>query len=417
MRQLLLLTYTFPPDNMAAAARPGHLFEYLPERGYQPIVIASSNEGSLGVENLVYRVPTEREPAGIKQLSKFTKWLMRYGAPYHDRLAWAPHATYAGTRLIRSEKISAVYSTSPFLASHLSALWLKKRFGLPWIADFQDPIRDNPMRNRKWIYPYDALIEEIILRRADRVIANTDTVAAAWRQRYPQWAAKISVLWNSFDPRDNIDISRPPVRRYKVLAHVGSLYGQRAPTLVLSSLQRLGISASKLRVKLVGPIDSDVLNRDRALFEQMRQNGLLEYEGRLVPREEAKREMGEADYLLVLDLNDSNASFQVPSKLVEYIRIGKPILAYTASGSPVERILEQSRTAYVAVDPAKPEFVRDKKVLEFLSFSTATRVPSPWFEETFSALTEAATVADLLDNLLPPMRPDDPGTAQIPPAV
>ena len=400
MRQLLLLTYTFPPDNMAAAARPGHLYEYLPKHDYQPIVIASSNEGSLGVENLVYRVPTEREPAGIKQLSKFTKWLMRYGAPYHDRLAWVPHATYAGTRLIRSQKISAVYSTSPFLASHLSALWLKTRFGLPWIADFQDPIRDNPMRNRKWIYPYDALIEEIIFRRADRVIANTDTVAAAWRQRYPQWAAKISVLWNSFDPRDNIDISRPPVRGYKVLAHVGSLYGQRAPTLVLSSLQRLGISSSRLRVKLVGPIDSNVLDRNRALFEQMRQNGLLEYEGRLVPREEARQEMGEADYLLVLDLNDSNASFQVPSKLVEYIRFGKPILAYTASGSPVERILEQSGIAYVAVDPAKPESVRDKKVLEFLGFSTATRVPSHWFEETFSAQTEAATVADLLDSLL-----------------
>jgi glycosyltransferase involved in cell wall biosynthesis len=404
MSQLLLLTYTFPPDNMAAAARPAHICKYLPEHDYQPIVIASSNEGSLGVQNLVYRVPSGSEPQSVLFLSNFTQWLMRYGAPYHDRLPWAAHAAYAGLRLIESHKVAAIYSTSPFLASHFAALWLKMKFGLPWIADFQDPVRDNPMRNRNWVYPYDSLIENIIFRQADRLIANTDTVAAAWRKRYPQWAAKTSVLWNSFDPRDIIEVSQCPSRPHRVLAHVGGLYGQRHPGLVLSSLERLGISASTLRVKLVGPIDSTILVRQQALFERMQQNGVLEYENRIVPREEARRETAEADYLLLLDLNDSNASLQVPSKLLEYIRFGKPILAYTPTGSPVERILERSGVAYVAVDPATAEASGDQKIREFLGFSTAPRSPSPWFEETLSAETEARTLAGLLNDLLSPKK-------------
>lgn len=400
MRQLLLLTYTFPPDNMAAAARPAHLYEYLPEHDYQPIVIASSNEGSLGVENRVYRVPSGNEPPSIKTLSVLVRWLTRYCAPYHDRLPWAPHAAHAGMHLIRNRKVAAVYSTSPFLTSHFAALWLKSKFGLPWIADFQDPVRDNPMRSRNWLFPYDSLIEKIIFRQADHLIANTDTVAAAWRERYPQWADKMSVLWNSFDPRDIIEVLQPPPRAHRVIAHVGGLYGQRHPGLVLSSLERLGISSSTLRVKLVGPIDSTILDRQQAQFKRMRDCGVLEYENRMVPREEAKRETAEADYLLLLDLNDSNASFQVPSKLLEYIRFGKPILAYTPTGSPVERILERSGIAYVTVDPAKAGSIEDQKVREFLSLSTAPQAPSAWFEQTLSAKREARILSGILNDLL-----------------
>ena len=404
MRQILLLTYTFPPDNMAAAARPAHIYKYLPEHDYQPIVIASSNEGALDVNDLVYRVPSGGEPLGIKFLSNLTRRLMRYCAPYNDRLPWAPVAAYAGMRLVRSRQIAAIYSTSPFLASHLAAYWLKAKFGLPWIADFQDPVLDNPMRNRNWVYPYDSLIENLIFRKADRLVANTDTVATAWRKRYPRWAAKMSVLWNSFDPIDKIEISQRPSRVYRVLAHVGGLYGQRHPGLVLSTLERLGISSLDLRVKLVGPIELTILDRQQGLFDRMRQSGVLEFENRLVPREEAKRETAEADCLLLLDLNDSNASFQVPSKLLEYVRFGKPILAYTPTDSPVERILERSGIAYVAVDPAAPGSIGDQKVREFLSLSTAPRSPSSWFEETFSATTEARTLAGLLNDLLPPKR-------------
>ena len=401
MRQILLLTYTFPPDNAAAAARPAHIYEYLPAHDYQPIVVASSNEAAPGINNLVYRVPSGSEPQVIKRLSSFTRWLMRYCAPYYDRLPWAPHAAYIGRRLIQRRQVAAIYSTSPYLASHFAALWLKATFGLPWIADFQDPVRDNPTRNRNWIYPYDSLIEHLIFRHADRLIANTDTVAALWRKRYPRWATKVSVLWNSFDPQDKIENSRGPLHVHRVLAHVGGLYGQRHPGLVLSSLERLSISSSSLRVRLVGPIESTILDRQRELLDRMRQRGVLEFENRLVPREEARRETAEADYLLLLDLNDSNASFQVPSKLLEYIRFGKPILAYTPAGSPVERILEKSGVAYVAVDPADAEATRDEKVREFLALSIAPRCPSPWFQETFSAKTEARTVASLLNDLLP----------------
>jgi Glycosyltransferase Family 4 len=400
MRRVLLLSFAFPPDNEASAARPAQLFDYLPEQGYQPLVIASTVFGSLREDTFVRRVPMVKTTATIAALSGLGRIFTRYCTPYEDRLGWVPHAAAAAARLIRSQSVDAIFSTSPPLAVHFAALWLSTKYRLPWIADFQDPVRDNPGRGRKWIYPYDAIIERMLFRRADRVAANTDTVAAAWSARYPHWSSKISVFWNCFDPREEIAPAPLPTRSHRVLAHVGDLYGGRHPCQLLASLERLGIDASAVRVRLVGRIDEDVWVEHGPQFERIRATGLLEFENIRVSREEAAREAAEADCLVLLDLNEKPTSFQVPSKLVNYLRIGRPILAYTPEGSPVERILARSGIAYVAIDPSAPAALGDQKVLEFLSFPVEPRQASSWFRETFDGRCQARMVAGLLNELL-----------------
>jgi hypothetical protein len=299
---------------------------------------------------------------------------------------------------MRSQSVDAIFSTSPSLAAHFAAFWLNAKFGLPWIADFQDPVRD--VRGRKWFYPYDAIIERTLFRHADRVAANTDTVAAAWQTRYPQWSGKISVLWNSYDPREEIGPAPLPVRPYRALAHVGDLYGGRHPRQLLASLERLGLDTSAVRVRLVGRIDEDVWREHGPLLERIRAAGLLEFENKRVSREEAGREAAEADFLVLLDENEKPTSFHVPSKLLNYVRIGRPILAYTQQGSPVERILARSGIRYVAIDPSAPDALGDQKLLEFLSLPAVPRQASAWFRETFDARRQALMVAGLLDELL-----------------
>ena len=62
----------------------------------------------------------------------------------------------------------------------------------------------------------------------------------------------------------------------------------------------------------------------------------------LVPRAEAIRETAQADYLLLLDLTGLKQNIQVPAKIFDYLRIGRPILAFTTKASPSEWILELS---------------------------------------------------------------------------
>jgi hypothetical protein len=401
MANVLLLSYAFQPDNTPAAARPSQLFRYLPEFGVTPFVFASSADGGVNPETAVWRVPAEREPAWLIAASAAARLFMRFAAPYNDRLPWVPYAAAAAARLIRSRTIDAIYSTSPFLASHFAALWLKRKFGLPWIADFQDPICDNPFRNRSWFYPYDPMIERRIFEGADRVIANTDAIAEVWRRRYPARRDAISVMWNSYDPDEAI--ARAPVRAHsprRVLAHIGTLYGGRHPGQLLGSLKRLGIGQDALQVKLIGPIDEAVLAAHGATLAAM--DDVVEVTNALVPREEALRQTAEADCLLLLDVNERNTAFQVPSKLLDYIRIGKPILAYTPADSPVDRILRQSGIAYVVIAPDMPEAEADRRVQEFLSLPLTVREPTEWFVRSFSARTQTAALAEMVHTLVRP---------------
>lgn len=401
MRRLVLITYVFPPDSAAGATRPWHLYKYLPEYGYRPLVVAANTQGwPPNDDDLVRRVPASDSSTAVSLVSTFAQWFARFCVPYEDRLSWVPHAAAAAAQIISSQPVDAIYSTSPSLAAHFAALWLKARFGLPWIADFRDPVRDNPFRTRRWVYPYDAIIEGLFFRHAERVFANTDTVANAWRERYPQWVEKISVLWSSFDPLEKIEQGRASSRSYRVLAHIGSLYDGRDPAQLLASVERLNILPADACIKLVGPITPEIFAAHGATFERLCQRGVLKYGNGSVPREEALREAADADYLLLLDINEKNTSFQVPSKLVDYIRSGKPILAYTPTGSPVERILARSGIPNITIDPLAPEEVGDRKLLEFLRIRPAPARPSNWFEKTFSARTQAQIVSELLDEVL-----------------
>jgi glycosyltransferase involved in cell wall biosynthesis len=401
MRDLLLLSHAFPPENTAAATRPWQLYKYLPSLGYRVHVVASALERADNPEPHVHRVPSAKEPWRLRFAEKLARGFTRHLAPYDDRLPWAPYAASASATLIRAQPVEAIFSTYPFLASHIAGLWLKLTSGLPWIADFQDPILENPTRNRRWLYPYDRIVEHLIFRFADRVIANTDTVAAAMQARYPQWADKVSVLWNSFDPEEPVAMVPKPERPHRVLAHVGTLYGQRHPCLLLNTLERLEGQPLNLTVHLVGPIEPEMLAHNRPLFDRLQQRGVLEYGNRLVDRAEALRETAEADCLLLLDLNDNNAPLQVPSKLLDYVRYGKPILAFTPKDSPTHRILAGSGVAFVAIDPRDEPVLVVEKFAEFLRLPTETRPPSQWFEENFNAQTQARAVARLLDSLLP----------------
>src|SRR5579871_3301518 len=400
MRHVLLISYTFPPENVPAAARAGQLFKFLPDYGYQPVVVAAPLAGWGKDDPSVHRVPAGNGRMTSSLAATAARWAARFFAPYEDRWAWVPYATAAAADIIKANAIDAIFTTSPSLAAQFAGLWLKGRFGLPWVADFQDPVRDNPFRTRRWFYPYDALIERGFFRWADHLAANTDTVAAAWRARYPQWREKISVLWNSYDPLEPIATGETARRPERVLAHIGSLYDGRHPRQLLESVERLKIEPSCARIKLVGPIAPAVLAEHGALFERVRHSGVLTYGNRVVSRDEALAETAGADYLVLLDVNEKNASFQVPSKLLDYIRVGKPILAYTPTGSPVERILARSGIAHTTIDPLAPPEISDRKLLEFLRLPPETRPASRWFVETFSARTQARIVAGLLDAVL-----------------
>jgi len=402
-KTLLMLTYAFPPDRVSGVTRPGYFARYLPEYGYRVRVIAARGEGQPESYGDLLRVPVTRSSALVSAGSKLFGWLQRWGLPYDDRLPWVPHAAAAGAGVIRRGEVSVIFSTSPFLCTHFAALWLKRRHRLAWVADFRDPLQDNPFRDRRWFFPYDPLVERLLVKSADFVIVNTDTVAEVWKRRYPQWSEKIDHLWNGYDPEEAIPTSDAGESELRLLAHVGSLYGDRTPSRLLHSIRRLlasgRLEADRFRLRLVGSMEEQILERNRTVIDALSAAGVLICQNQLVSREESLHIMAGSNGLLLLDINSHNAALQVPAKLYDYIRLGLPILAFTVKNSPTERILGASGLRCLCIYPEDTDEQTDAKVAAFLRMPAEPQPASDWFRQQFDARNLTRRLAERLDRL------------------
>ena len=184
------------------------------------------------------------------------------------------------------------------------------------------------------------------------------------------------------------------------MAHTGSIYSGRHPGPLLESMERL-IRNGKLDPKgfllqLIGPIAWELIP-DRELLTRLMDMGCVDATGAVLPHAQARQAMCEADYLLLLDVIISGGGQQLPSKVFEYIPIGRPILAITSRNSPADRLLAGSGVPYACIYRDSTAEQADRAVLEVLSRPSDPAPPSEWFLANFDAVHRTRALASLID--------------------
>jgi len=390
-RQVLIVALFYPPDNYTGAARPHRFSKYLQKLGYDVKVLAGTAGRKPVLTENVYRLHACFDY--LPKDSLVEKIFRRFLLPHDEGFTWSLRIVPFARRWRNPGRQPVVLSTAPPFTTHLAGLAMKRLYGWKWIADFRDPLTDNPYRYRG-ARSVDGLIEKTFFRHADALIANTDTVAERWRERYPQAGPRIHCLWNGFDPEEALGPAPIPNRCRKILRHVGSIYGDRYPEMLLKSVERL-IAAGRsnpdtFRIDLIGP---------GQFPEGMRSVPWLHCLPKQVPKSEANRLLMEADSLLLLDVTTSGTGLQVPAKIFDYIRIGRPVLACTLRGSPVDRILTQSGIPYVGLYAGDPPDEIDCRVERFLTLPNTPLASSEWFRQNFNGRLQAEALARIIDSL------------------
>jgi glycosyltransferase involved in cell wall biosynthesis len=138
MRRVLLISPHFPPDTSAGSHRVRLLAPYLPEFGWEPTVVTVASagyEGRLDLD-LAQLVPQTlrvlRSPAWSARLTR------RFGVGDLGLRAVIGLRHLCATVLDR-ERFDALFITIYPTYPALLGPWLKRRYRLPFVLDYQDP--------------------------------------------------------------------------------------------------------------------------------------------------------------------------------------------------------------------------------------------------------------------------------------
>lgn len=264
-------------------------------------------------------------------------WL-RHWAVFPDlQVTWVPFALQRAIEVVERQAPAALYSTYPPASAHLLGLWLKRRTGLPWVADFRDSWTTDPLDPAlpAWRLALERQLEQAVVEAADVVVTATELSAGYLRQLYPRAADRVRVITNGFDPEEFAGAhAAPPSGGPLRLVHTGSFsysHPQRSPRALFAALESLLAEdrawAGRLRLVLAGNI-SPAERQQAAALEGA---GMVECLG-AVERRQAISLQQEAHLLLLLDHARPWPASNVPGKFYEYLAARRPILALCGPG-------------------------------------------------------------------------------------
>lgn len=407
--RVIMVGFHFPPSALSS----GHLrllafARYLPGFDWDPVVLSATRGAYEHVDPASVRsIPdTCRVHRAValdakRHLGMFGRYPSLLAQP--DRWAsWRPAAVALGLHLIRRYRAQAIWSTYPIMSSHCIAHALHRLTGLPWIADFRDPVATSMEGRNRMTAGSLARWEQRVVSRAACSVFTTPGAMRECAERHPgmQRAGRLAVIENGYDEADFADLPQPPspAGRPLVLVHSGLLYpGGRNPVPFFTALARLkasgDIHAGNLKVVLRASGSEPVYRRD------IRRLGIEDVVvlAAPVPGPEALAEQARADGLLLFQGTPYDR--QIPAKLYEYMRIGRPVFAMVGERGDTARLLREAGGAeLVPLDDADAIETRLAAFVQALRSGNATRMPQD-IVARHSRREGTALLAGLLDRV------------------
>lgn len=339
-KRVLIVAYHFPPVRVSSGIQRTLKFcTYLRDYGWNPLVLTITPSAyEVTNDDQLKEIPDDvivERAFGLdtaRHLSIAGKYIHRMAQP--DRwISWWPGGVWTGMRMIRRYRPAAIMSTFPIATAHRIGLSLQQRSGLPWLADFRDSMTEPGYPRDPLTWKIQRRLEERVVEHCAKAVFTTEPARKMYAARYPAYdAEKWGVIENGYDEENfadaeaGIDPAPLGIPGQLTLLHSGVLYPQeRDPRpffAALATLKRSGsICARRLQV-ILRATGSDSLYQpmlaELGIADIVRLEPVIAYR-------DALREMLRADALLLFQGRVCN--HQIPAKIYEYYRAGRPILA------------------------------------------------------------------------------------------
>ena len=248
-----------------------------------------------------------------------------------DGLAWVKESIKQAEYLAGKKRFDIILSRSYCEYSHLPAMYLSSKWNVPWIANWNDPV---PLT--RFLPPRGAGLDGRIKWYTQRFL-NAVSLNASWHtfpserlRRYMHEYLPFDMLKSSVIPHillDNLIPERADIVSNKfVLCHAGGLNpkSDRDPTLFLMGLRQFieaNDAKDSIMVKFVGCNSAEIspIVTMLGLCNNVTVDGFVAYEDTLAI-------MAEATVLFLIE-ESAKEGIYLPSKFVDYVQTGRPVLA------------------------------------------------------------------------------------------
>jgi len=350
VKRVLMIAYHFPPmHGSSGMQRTLRFARYLPDHGWEPIVLAPSprayqqtDSGQLSDIPQQVRVHRAFALDTARHLTVMGRYPRVLALP--DRwVSWWLGAVPAGWTLIKKYKPDVIWSTYPIATAHLIGLSLHRLTGIPWVADFRDPMVQPDYPADPSTYRAFERVENKTVEYCTRAVFTTPGTLKDYQTRFSHIpSSRFHLIENGYDEFSFASIV-PRVNQMAkpgriTLLHSGIIYpSERDPTFLFDALSVLlkwnVINADSLHIILRASHHENYL---QSLIDRFEIGSIVSL-APPVSYSEALAEMLAVDGLLLLQA--ANCNNQIPAKLYEYLRAQRPILALTdPAGDTAEKL-------------------------------------------------------------------------------
>jgi glycosyltransferase involved in cell wall biosynthesis len=287
-------------------------------------------------------------------------WVDRLMLSYQMLLAipdtewpWYRSAVRVANAQLKQHAFDVILSSSPVPTVHLVAATLKKRHGIPWVAD----LRDLWSQNHNYAFPaprrwLDRRLELRALKSADMLTTISRPLEEKLKSLHGD---RVAIVRNGYQPIANVLVT-PQLPDLFTISYTGTIYaGKQDPARLLVALHNLlksgRMAAERVAANFYGRQDSllQQLVNELGLQDVVAQKGML-------PRSEIRRRQKESHLLLLLQWEDASEEGIFPLKLFEYLDSGRPVLATGGSASgEIPDILYETQAGVVATTTEEVE--------------------------------------------------------------
>ena len=341
-KRILIVTHQFLPFVSPRTTRWSYLIDELVGKGNKVTVLSGTNPenieknydviyfGNKKFSTNIRRVRQESNDSANnlfkKNIYSILKKIYRF---LFKTFSWPDYAMFWAVTIFRNRKrindnYDIIISVSLPFTSHLCAYILKKRIHADWYMDIGDPftLKINSPENNKIIYSFlNKIYERKFYKIASKIIFTHKEVAELHENKFNIDKSKIvigypiaSVNEQNLNIASNYNYKVTPIKIGYFGAFTKSV---REPNNYINNI--------------VNPFFEDVehkwyINQEsKKYFASIKKTSLHKFID-IVQRKEALKIMVNEIHIL-LSIGNLN-KYQMPSKVIEYLSLGKPVLHY-----------------------------------------------------------------------------------------